>query len=426
MNLLAAILLLALAGSAAGSEVQRDIAYAAPEGKPLYLDARIPDGPGPFPAVIIVHGGGWAAGDKAMAGEVQPILAPLSEGGLAWFSVNYRLSRQARYPACVEDVEAAVQFVRAHARQYRIDPDRIALSGDSAGGYIVNMVAVRAAPDRPERRLAAVVCFYGPTDLVEDSFRRNGPSPSLQALLGLPPRTLDAPTVKLLQGASPTAWVSPSLPPYLLVHGTADQSVDYPGSLIWKEDLDALGVPCAMITIPGGVHVMGRWDEMQPPQTAYKAQVVAWLRAVLARLVARPGPEPRASAARVRGDWRNSLAPANVLSLAAGGAGNSRAEPASALTWNFNPATSLVHIDYPPGQGRDVPYAGSPDLSASARAKIAQAGGRPKVAFADLRYFPAQDILISSDGEIFRRQPWAGVGRTPVLQAKLIRELSRR
>jgi len=427
------LLTLVLAGSALASETQKNIQYAAPGGKPLYLDARIPDGPGPFPAVIIVHGGGWAGGDKAMAGEVQPILQPLTDGGLAWFSVNYRLSRQAQYPACIEDVEAAVQFVRAHAKEYNIDPNKIALSGDSAGGHIVNMVAVRATPDKPERRLAAVVCFYGPTDLVEDSFRRNGPSPSLQALFGIPPNQLDTTTVKLLQDASPTAFVSPHLPPYLLVHGTADQSVDYPGSIIWKEDLDALGVPCQLITIPMGVHVMGNWDKMKPPQTAYKAQVVAWLQAALAK--AGPPPEPAhahggkggllgnifgqghkqrghetaaepVTIADVVGWWKNVKGPeGSATRLVADGSGNSLLAPASSLQWSFDPAASLVHIEYPPGQGRDVPYAGSPDLAKGPADKIANAGVRPKVSFADWRYFPAQDIMISSNGEIFRRAP---------------------
>jgi acetyl esterase len=424
------ILALALAGSARAAQTQKDIKYGEAGGKPLLLDARIPDGPGPFPAVVIVHGGGWSSGDKAMAGEVQPILDPLTQGNIAWFSVNYRLSRQARYPACIEDVEAAVQFVRAHAKDYNIDPEKIAISGDSAGGHIVDMLAVRATPDHPERRLAAVVCFYGPNDLVEDSFRRNGPSPSLQALFGIPPDKLDTATVKLLQDASPTAFISPNLPPYLLLHGTADQSVDYPGSIIWKEDLDALGVPCEMITIPLGVHVMGNWDKMKPPQTAYKGQLVAWLHGVFARagapvepprthgrrhlvrgllrkVLGREGkPSSPPTMSKVAGFWKNVKGPDNSgIRLAADGSGNSLLAPASTVTWSFDPATSLAHIDYPPGQGRDVPYAGSPDLAKSTRDKILNAGVRPKVAFADWRYFPAQDLMISSNGEIFRRQP---------------------
>jgi acetyl esterase len=422
------LLAVLIAGSIHASEIQKDIKYAEAGGKPLYLDARVPDGPGPFPAVIVVHGGGWAAGNKAMEGEVQPILGPLTQGGFAWFSVDYRLSRVAHYPACIEDVEAAVQFVRNHAKDYKIDPDKIALSGDSAGGHIVNMVAVRATPDHPERRLAAVVCFYGPNDLVEDSFRRNGPSPSLQALFGLPPTKLDTATVKLLQDASPIAFVSPHLPPFLLLHGTADQSVDYPGSIIWKEDLDALGVPCELITIPHGVHVMGNWDKMKPPQTAYKAQVVAWLQAVFAQvgapvppaaplgrrhriaawlrhLFGRGASSGPATMKRVAGWWQNAKAPdTSGTQLVRDGSGHSLAAPASSLQWTFDPATSLVHIEYPPGQGRDVPYAGSPDLSESSQDKITKAGVRPKVAFADWRYFPAQDLMISSNGEIFRRQ----------------------
>ena len=430
---------LLLAGSIQASEIQKDIKYGEAGGKPLLLDARIPDGPGPFPAVIVVHGGGWSGGNKAMDGEVQPILGPLTGGGLAWFSVDYRLSRQAHYPACVEDVEAAVQFVRHHAKDYNIDPDKIAISGDSAGGHIVNMVAVRATPDHPERRLAAVVCFYGPNDLVEDSFRRNGPSPSLQALFGIPPTKLDSATVKLLQDASPIAFVSPHLPPFLLLHGTADQSVDYPGSIIWKDDLDALGVPCQLITIPKGVHVMGNWDKMTPPQTAYKGQVVAWLQSVFAQVgqsaspAAPPasphgfagwlrktfGHEPTARE-RVAGWWKNVKGPdGSGTHLAPDGSGSSRAAPASTLQWSFDPVTSLVHIDYPAGQGRDVPYAGSPDLAKGPRDKIANAGVRPKVAFADWRFFPAQDLMISSNGEIFRRQPTIARAGGPLAPANL-------
>mgnify|MGYP001551863058 FL=1 len=223
---------LALSGWAGAAEIQKDIQYAAPGGVPLLLDARIPDGAGPFPAVVIVHGGGWGGGRKNDPNEVGPMLDPLTEGGIAWFSVNYRLSGQAHYPACVEDVEAAVQWVKAHAKDYRVDPAKVAISGDSAGGHVVDMVAVRATPDKPERHLVAVISFYGPNDLVEDSFRRNGPSPSLQRLFGIPPTTLDTPTVKLLQAASPMAFVSTDLPPFLLLRGTADQSVDYPGSVI--------------------------------------------------------------------------------------------------------------------------------------------------------------------------------------------------
>lgn len=403
-------LALSLTGAVSAAEIQKDIPYATPGGVPQLLDARVPDGAGPFPAIVIVHGGGWGGGNKADPNEVGPILDPLTNGGIAWFSVNYRLSRQAHYPACIEDVEAAVQFVKAHAKEYRIDPDKVAISGDSAGGHIVDMVAVRATPDKPERHLAAVISFYGPNDLVEDSFRRNGPSPSLQALFGIPPTILDTPTVKLLEDASPIAFVSPDLPPFLLLHGTADQSVDYPGSIIWKEAMDALGVPCELITIPHGVHVMGNWDRMNPPQTAYKAQAVTWLQNVFAQVdagkkAAKPAPAVAAQKTKVAGHWKNAKGTGGTeVTLAIDGSGSSLAAPACPVTWSFDPTTNRVQIQYPEGQGRDVPYAGSPDLAQGPKDKIAKAGERPKVAFADWRYFPAQDLMISSNGEIFRRQ----------------------
>ncbi|HVW22242.1 MAG TPA: alpha/beta hydrolase [Opitutaceae bacterium] len=395
----------AFACSLPAAEIQKDIPYGSAGGIELKLDARIPDGPGPFPALVIVHGGGWSGGSKSDPREVGPILDPLTDAGIAWFSVNYRLSRQARYPACIEDVESAVQFVKRHAAEFRVDPAKVAISGDSAGGHIVDMVAVRASPDHPERRLAGVVSFYGPNDLVEDSFRRNGPSPSLQALFGLPPKILNGPTVKLLQSASPLAYLSADLPPFLLLHGTADQSVDYPGSVILKADLDAIGVPCELITIPGGVHVMWNWDHMKPPQTAYKQQMIRWLKALFARPERPAPPRPRVDPARLAGKWAKAKAPAGAaVILAADGTGRSLVEPACPIGWTFDPAANAVHIDYPERQGRDVPYAGSPDLSTLARNKIEAAGPRPTVGFADWRYFPGPDVFVSSNGEIFRRQ----------------------
>ena len=110
----------------------------------------------------------------------------------------------------------------------------------------------------------------------------------------------------------------------------------------------------------------------------------------------------------IAGSWKNVKGPeVSGTRLGADGSGSSVSAPASSLQWSFDPATSLVHIEYPPGQGRDVPYAGSPDLSKSSRDKITNAGVRPKVSFADWRYFPARDLMISSNGEIFRREATA-------------------
>src|ERR1051325_9935835 len=160
-----AILVASCAGAApAGPHITmfRDIEYARYGDQTLAFDAAIPDSGAPTPAVIVVHGGGWVRGDKRV--DVEPLLAPLSDAGFAWFSIDYRLVNDiTQFGAGIDDVKAAIRFVRAHAAQYRIDPDRIALVGESAGGQLAAMAALDRAPDL---RVRGVVGFYSPTDLV--------------------------------------------------------------------------------------------------------------------------------------------------------------------------------------------------------------------------------------------------------------------
>src|SRR6201997_2891003 len=139
----------------------RDLQYAEVGGAQLTLDAHIPDGKGPFAAAILVHGGGWVAGDKQQY--ITYIFQPLSDAGLAWFSINYRLAPQFRFPADADDVEAAIRFVKANAAKYKVDPRRIALLGESAGGHLVSYVGAR---NRPESRVAAVISMYGVHDFI--------------------------------------------------------------------------------------------------------------------------------------------------------------------------------------------------------------------------------------------------------------------
>ena len=112
--------------------VQQNLEYAQAGGESLKLDAYVPAGRGPFPAVIFVHGGGWSGGDK-MGGN-DPLFAPVAKRGMAWFTINYRLAPKHNYPAPVEDIHAAIRWVKANANRFNIDPNRIALVGESAGG----------------------------------------------------------------------------------------------------------------------------------------------------------------------------------------------------------------------------------------------------------------------------------------------------
>ncbi len=263
-----------LAGLAQAATVKKDIEYAKPGGVSVKLDACIPDGPGPFPAAILVHGGGWSNVTTDKTQEISPMFEPLTKAGIAWFSIDYRLAPTYRYPACIEDLEAAVKWVKGHAKKYNIDPNRLALMGESAGGMMVDMVAARATAEKPETRVAAVVAFYAPCDLVADAQSKGGAKESQQKLLGVPAGPINENTTKLLHDASPTTYVHKDMPPFLLVHGTADTGVSHDQSVEWQAKMKELGVPCELISIPGGVHVMGNWEKIDP---TYKDKVAAWL-----------------------------------------------------------------------------------------------------------------------------------------------------
>src|SRR5579871_5412659 len=139
----------------------KDVEFEKVDGVSLTLDAHVPDGTGPFPTAILVHGGGWVAGDKQQY--INYIFQPLTDAGFAWFSINYRLAPQFKFPAGAEDVEASIRYVKANAEKYKVDVNRIALIGESAGGHLASYVGAR---NRPESSVAAVVSMYGIHDFI--------------------------------------------------------------------------------------------------------------------------------------------------------------------------------------------------------------------------------------------------------------------
>jgi acetyl esterase len=274
-NLIASFCALSLVGSAL-AERRHDVEYGKARGESLRLDAFVPEGPGPFPAVILVHGGGWTAGDKSggpSKGYMYPMHEPLEKAGFAWFSINYRLAPAHPYPAAVEDVETAIRWVKAHAAEYRIDPDRIAISGESAGAHLAALAVVRADANT---RVAATVPFYGSMDLTLFPDFGTPLPPNLAAFFGRP--VWDEETKKMMTEASPIKGVKPGLPPFLLVHGTADARVRFVQSEMMAKRLGEVGVPCELISVPGGEHGMLNWDASNPQ---YKDQVIAWLKRTL-------------------------------------------------------------------------------------------------------------------------------------------------
>lgn len=267
---------LLLAGTlwaACSAEERNDIEFAKPGGVALTLDASIPEGKGPFPSVIVVHGGGWENGTKRSYDK--PLLPVLTDAKFAWFTINYRLAPKYQYPAAVEDVEAAVRWVKKHAREYKVDPKRIALMGESAGGHLVAMVGVRPTK---ETKVAAVVDFYGPHDLLKRESERGEVGKNLRQFLGID-RLDDAGKAKLKE-ASPITYVKKGLPPFLFIHGTKDAAVPYEQSPLMCDKLKAAGNRCEVFTVEGAPHGIGGWEK-NPEWQAYKKKMVEWLRANL-------------------------------------------------------------------------------------------------------------------------------------------------
>ena len=245
-----------------------DVVYTTAGGENTKLDACIPTGSGPFPAAILVHGGGWHAGDKHT--EFTEMFQPLTAAHYAWFSIDYRLTTKNLWPACFEDTQSAIRWVKAHATQFNVDPHRIVLIGYSAGGELATLAAAKAGDDT---RVAAVVAFAPPTDLEADTARRNGLNPNVARLFGT--SVVDDHVHALLRQMSAIDFLHPGLPPFLLIQGNADKSVIYSQTQAFAAKLRQLGVPCDFLTIDKAPHDVLQWEALEPD---YKAKVIEWLR----------------------------------------------------------------------------------------------------------------------------------------------------
>lgn len=245
-----------------------DVQYGEAEGQKLLLDAHVPPGTGPFPTLIIVHGGGWMGGDKE--GDIVPVLAPYMTH-FTWFTINYRLAPKNRWPACFDDVQTAVRWVKQHATEYKSDPDHIALLGYSAGGHLVTLAGTLAAADV---HVQAVVGMAPPTDLVWDSERRGGLSTSMRNLFGYDTTNITDERRAVLKRYSPLTYVKPGLQPFLLIQGSADRTVPYRGTTNFMARLQAASVSCDMIVIAGGQHRIADWPDFNPE---WQMRLINWL-----------------------------------------------------------------------------------------------------------------------------------------------------
>ena len=240
----------------------KDIAYARPGGLDLRMDAYIPEGHGPFPAVVIVHGGGWEAGNKVTY--VSPVFEPLARAGFAWFSIDYRLTPYARVPEELEDIRAAIRFIRGHADWFHVDPARLALLGESASWHLVTQLASEPCPDC---EVQAVVSFYGVYDFTAWTLDAQQ--------CAMFDRLFGTWTNDDLRRYSPAFQTRADLPPMLIIQGTRDEL--YGQAKEYTARLEAAHAKFELILLDGAPHGMENW-EGHPEWMFYKTKLVQWLR----------------------------------------------------------------------------------------------------------------------------------------------------
>jgi acetyl esterase/lipase len=262
------VMVCALITPAFAAVMTTNIEYGVAGTNHLFLDASVPEGTGPFPVGIVVHGGGWCAGDKEH--DVEPMEIPLTAAKFTWFSIDYRLGPTNLWPACFEDVQTAIRWVKAHAAEYKGDSNHIALCGYSAGGHLVCLAATQAKADT---RVQAILGYAPPTDMVADNVRRNDLSKSLQMLLDLPPDLTDQ-TRQTLAAMSPIEFVKPGLPPFLLIQGDSDKTVLYAQTVNFQARLLSDGNTCDLITITNAQHRIMDWKKYND---SFEDQIKDWL-----------------------------------------------------------------------------------------------------------------------------------------------------
>lgn len=263
-SLIAAVLLaLATTATAGTFTTYPALEYASPNGEPLLLDLRVPDGPGPHPVIVYLHSGAWITGDRFGGPAVRQ-----ASRGYAVASIDYRLAPQHVWPAQVEDTKAAVRWLRAHAERFRLDANRIGLFGTSAGGHIAAVAGTSGGVASLEgmelgnaqfsSRVKAVVDLYGPTDLLKIEEDKLPCIPLDGNAPYMPPSLLMGCAIQQCQEwtrtASPMTYVTGDDPSFLIMHGMLDCLVPYTQSVSLHQKLEQTGVDSRLILIPNGDH----------------------------------------------------------------------------------------------------------------------------------------------------------------------------
>jgi acetyl esterase/lipase len=254
----------------------RDLDYVG-NNQPLQkLDLYLPeDAEGPLPLIVYIHGGAWITGFK----EQIPALY-LVKKGFVVASIDYRLGSDGAFPIMIQDCRAAIRWLRANASRYNIDPEKIGVWGNSAGGHLVALLGTSAEQTEWDNvggnpavstRVQAVCDWYGPSDIPRLGSAPHGAraDEAIQGLLG--GRAEERPDLAVK--ASPVTYVSKDDPPFLIVHGDADKTVPLEQSRRLFDKLKHADVDATLIVVKNGGH--GGWSADNEPSLSEIRDTVA-------------------------------------------------------------------------------------------------------------------------------------------------------
>jgi acetyl esterase/lipase len=245
--------LIAVSDLRATSAGEVDVAYGETyverDSGPVQADVYVPRGEGPFPGVLVVHGGAWKMGNRSQLAGVAHLLA---EHGFTAVAISYRLAPTHKFPAQIDDCKAAVRWMRSEAARWKIDPERIGGFGYSAGAHLVSLLGTSDPGDGlegieptdglPSTRLQAVAAGGTPCDFRPIPADIDG----LAFWLGGTPGEVP----EQYRLASPATFISPDDPPFFFFHGENDQMVPVISPIQMRAELAAAGVPAELYVAP--------------------------------------------------------------------------------------------------------------------------------------------------------------------------------
>jgi acetyl esterase/lipase len=244
--------------------VERGLVYGKGGDRDMKLDLAMPKDGGPFPAIVCVHGGGWIHGKRQDLSTPKVVgqhsfIELLASRGFVAATVSYRLAPKAKFPAQIEDCKAAVRWLRANAKKYKVNSPHIGAVGFSAGGHLVSLLGTTDKKDgfegtggNPDEssRVQAVVNFFGPTNFNTKDWSEEVEKTFLIPLLGA--KYKDKP--ELYKRLSPINYVTKDDPPFLFFHGTKDTLVGLRHSRELAAKLRKVGVSAKVVEMEGAGH----------------------------------------------------------------------------------------------------------------------------------------------------------------------------